>query len=139
MDKFIRKELVGRVYKPWGYNNSVRYVIVGVRQTKSYLYLHSEYKPYEILIGRLTENMDRTHRSVDVYSWVSYNGKNICFDGRGTHRAIRRCIKSGQYDKLHYHTGRKVTLHDARIYESHGHPYEDYIREVIDNLDKERR
>jgi hypothetical protein len=140
MDKLIRKELVGRVYKPYGYTCNVRFVIVGVRKTKSYLYLDRNYKPYEILIGRLTENMDRSHSSIDVYSWHPYMGsKHICFEGRSPRRAISRCIKSGQLDKLHFHVGRRINMNIARIYESHGHPYEDYIREVIDNLDKERR
>jgi hypothetical protein len=139
MDKLIRKELVGRVYKPWSYNNSVRYVIVGVRKSTNYLYNHPGFKPYEILIGQLTENQDRTHSSINVYSWHLYRGsKEICFDGRGTRKAISRCIKSGQYDKLHYHTGRRINMNVARIYESHGHPYEDYIRKVIDDLDNER-
>lgn len=144
MDKLLRKELIGRVYKPHGYNNSVRYVIVGVRKNPRYEYWFKEsgryfkdYNYYEILIGRLYENHDRTWSNVSVMSWVAYMGsKHICFDGRGTRRAIRRCVKSGQYDKLHYHTGRKINMNVAHINETHGKYYEEYIRECIDRDDK---
>jgi hypothetical protein len=133
MNNFIKKELVGRTY----WNGSRLFVILGVRKNPQYEYWlkernisYKDYNYYEVLIGRLHTNKERTYASIEVYSWSHYGGqKRICFDCRGTRKAISRCIKL-RPELIHYHTGKRINLNGAnvRIWEGNTKYYSEYLQ-----------
>lgn len=130
MDKFIKKELIGRVFR---FHLSKPMVIIGVRMNPSQNYYRQKfnYRNYQVLVGRLYEGgcnvaTGKRHYEVEVYSWYAYNRNDMQIEGRGTRKAISNCMKR-QPDKIKWHTGKKIVIDEnVRIHENNGTYWQEY-------------
>jgi hypothetical protein len=131
MDKFIKNELIGRVFR---FHLSIPMVIIGVRKNPAWLHFsgkYSNYNYYQVLVGRLYEGgfnilTGKQHYEVEVYSWYAYNRSEMRMESRGTRKAISNCMRK-QPDKIKWHTGKRIVIDDnVRIYEHHGKYWQEY-------------
>lgn len=131
MDKFIKNELIGRVFR---FHLSPLMVIIGVRLNPSHNYYRQKYNylNYQVLVGRLYEGgcdiaTGNQHYEIEVYSWYAYNRGDMTIESRGTRKAISNCMKK-QPDKIKWHTGRKIDItgRNVRIHESNGTYWQEY-------------